>query len=258
MPAHSSTARTGPPAMTPVPVAAGFSSTRPAPCSPTISCGIVRPVGGSSTIVALGGVDRLAHRFGHLVRLAGRDADLALPVADGHERVEREPPAALHDLGHAVDGDDVLDEVARVLAVAAIAAAAAAPPAAARRRRARRRPPRPLGARRAAPRRRRRRRPSAVPSRAPRVAACRLVSHLELQSAFAGAVGDRLHAAMVPVARAVEHDLGDARLLGLLGEQLARPPCPGPPCPCPRPAMPSLASPTPSSVTPRSSSTSWA
>ncbi len=31
IPTDSSTARTGPPAMTPVPAAAGFSSTRPAP-----------------------------------------------------------------------------------------------------------------------------------------------------------------------------------------------------------------------------------
>src|SRR2546422_630431 len=47
-PAHSSTARTGPPAITPVPVAAGFKSTRPAPWSPTISCGMVPPVSGTS------------------------------------------------------------------------------------------------------------------------------------------------------------------------------------------------------------------
>src|SRR5207249_3553752 len=47
-PAHSRTARTGPPAITPVPVAAGFKSTRPAPWSPTISCGIVPPVSGTS------------------------------------------------------------------------------------------------------------------------------------------------------------------------------------------------------------------
>ena len=112
MPAHSSTARTGPPAMTPVPLAAGLSSTRPAPCSPMISCGIVVPVRGISTMRALGGLDRLAHRLGDFVRLAGRDADPALAVAHRHQRVEREAPAALDDLGHAVDRDDVLDEVA--------------------------------------------------------------------------------------------------------------------------------------------------
>ena len=41
MPAHSSTARTGPPAMTPVPAAAGRSSTTPAAASPCTGCGIV-------------------------------------------------------------------------------------------------------------------------------------------------------------------------------------------------------------------------
>ncbi len=41
MPAHSSTARTGPPAMTPVPGLAGLSSTTPAASSPCTGCGMV-------------------------------------------------------------------------------------------------------------------------------------------------------------------------------------------------------------------------
>src|SRR6266540_3717926 len=41
MPAASTTARTGPPAMTPVPGAAGLSSTTPAPSWPITACGIV-------------------------------------------------------------------------------------------------------------------------------------------------------------------------------------------------------------------------
>src|SRR6478672_6214129 len=41
MPAHSRTARTGPPAMTPVPGEAGRRSTTPAAASPWIGCGIV-------------------------------------------------------------------------------------------------------------------------------------------------------------------------------------------------------------------------
>src|SRR3954468_22017521 len=40
-PAHSSTARTGPPAMTPVPGAAGLSRTTPAAASPCTGCGMV-------------------------------------------------------------------------------------------------------------------------------------------------------------------------------------------------------------------------
>src|SRR5215210_5792594 len=41
MPAHSSTARTGPPAITPVPGEAGFSMTTPAAFSPWMGCGMV-------------------------------------------------------------------------------------------------------------------------------------------------------------------------------------------------------------------------
>src|SRR3989442_577754 len=80
---------------------------------------------------------RLAHCFAHLVRLARRDADLALPVAHGDERVEPEPPAALHDLRDTVDRDDVLDETvalalprARVTPFAAAAAATSPAPTA--------------------------------------------------------------------------------------------------------------------------------
>lgn len=47
MPADSTTARTAPPAMTPVPGDAGFRSTFPDPKCPKISCGIVTPSSGT-------------------------------------------------------------------------------------------------------------------------------------------------------------------------------------------------------------------
>ena len=47
MPAHSSTARTGPPAMTPVPGLAGRSMTTPAAASPCTRCTIVPPMRGT-------------------------------------------------------------------------------------------------------------------------------------------------------------------------------------------------------------------
>src|SRR5215475_12439676 len=50
---------------------------------------------------------------------------------------------------------------------------------------------------------------------------CRRAS--ELQSAGAGGLGERRDAAVVLVAAAVEHDRGDARRLGPLGDQLADP-----------------------------------
>src|SRR3954452_20603268 len=47
MPAHSSTVRTGPPAMTPVPGLAGFRNTPPAAFSPCTGCGIVAWIRGT-------------------------------------------------------------------------------------------------------------------------------------------------------------------------------------------------------------------
>src|SRR2546425_3460699 len=78
-------------------------------------------------------LDGLADGLADLVRFPGGDADASLPVAHGDERVEAEPPAALDDLGHPVDGDHVFDQaVAFPLALAGVAALAApaAPPAA--------------------------------------------------------------------------------------------------------------------------------
>jgi hypothetical protein len=46
-----------------------------------------------------------------LARLAVADADPVDLVADDDERREREPPAALHDLGDAVDLDHALLEL---------------------------------------------------------------------------------------------------------------------------------------------------
>ena len=74
---------------------------------------------------ALGGLGRLADRFRHLARLAVAEADATLLVADDDERREAEPAAALHDLRHAVDVDEAVDELAVALLVLVIAAAAA-------------------------------------------------------------------------------------------------------------------------------------
>ena len=62
---------------------------------------------------ALGAFGRLADRLRHLARLAGALADAALLIAHHHQRGEREAPAALHHLGHAVDGDQLVDDARR-------------------------------------------------------------------------------------------------------------------------------------------------
>ena len=55
-------------------------------------------------------LDALADRLGHFARLADREADAALAVADDDERLEAEALAALDDLRDAVDADDGLFE----------------------------------------------------------------------------------------------------------------------------------------------------
>jgi hypothetical protein len=67
--------------------------------------------------VALRAVGALADRLGHLVGLAEARADVAVLVPDDDERREREPPAALDDLGHAVDVDDAVDQLANFFGI---------------------------------------------------------------------------------------------------------------------------------------------
>jgi len=56
-------------------------------------------------------LDRLADGLRHLVGLAQPHAHVTAPVAHDDERRERETPAALDDLGHAVDGDHTVVEL---------------------------------------------------------------------------------------------------------------------------------------------------
>src|SRR5690606_38199594 len=65
-----------------------------------------RPGEGHVEEVLAGLLGALLDGEGHLLGLAVAEADAPVAVADHHERGEREPPAALHHLGHAVDADD--------------------------------------------------------------------------------------------------------------------------------------------------------
>src|SRR6478735_7985915 len=84
MPAASTTARTAPPAMMPVPSGAGLSSTLPAPKRPSVACGSVVPASGTRTSAFF---------------------------ADDDQSAEAQVLAALDDLGDAVDGHDGVLEV---------------------------------------------------------------------------------------------------------------------------------------------------
>ena len=72
---------------------------------------IVEPWRGTLEQVLLRALDALLDRQRNLVGLAVADADDAVLVADNDQRGEREAPAALDDLGDAVDLDDAFLEV---------------------------------------------------------------------------------------------------------------------------------------------------
>ena len=58
-------------------------------------------------------LDRLADRLRHLVRLAEADADVPAPIADDHQRREREAPSTFHDLRDAIDGHHPIVQLQR-------------------------------------------------------------------------------------------------------------------------------------------------
>src|SRR5687767_9464419 len=74
---------------------------------------------GHGEEVLLGLLDALGNRPRYFLGLAVADADAAVAVPDHHQRGEAEPAAALHDLGHPVDGHHALDVVALLLGLAA-------------------------------------------------------------------------------------------------------------------------------------------
>jgi hypothetical protein len=74
--------------------------------------------------VAARSVDSLADGLRHFIRLSCSKSDAALSVAHCDQRVEGEATSALHDLGDAIDGDHVLDELASTITAATVAIAA--------------------------------------------------------------------------------------------------------------------------------------
>ena len=140
---------------------------------------------------ALGGFGRLADRLRHFARLAVAEADPALLVADDDQRGEAEAPAALHHLGHTIDVDELVGEFAVALfAIAALAWFTCHIVV-----------PFSFGA---------------VPVTCP----------LEVETALARGVGQRLDAAVIEIAAAVEDHVLDALGGRALGDAACRPPSP--------------------------------
>ena len=139
--------------------------------------------------VLLGRLDALADRLRNFLGLARTVADHALAgIADDHQRGERHVLAALDHLGDAIDRDHLVLQVEPVRVELflhhchMLSIFLAAPQLPA--------PARPK-------------------------------LNLEFQSSFAGCVGQRLHAAVIQIAAAIEDHLLDALLLRALGDQLA-------------------------------------
>src|SRR5581483_5942867 len=78
--------------------------------------------------IALGRFGRLADRLGHFARLAVAETGPALLVADHDQRRKAEALAALDDLRHAIDVDQLVDELAVALFAIPVPIASAAFP----------------------------------------------------------------------------------------------------------------------------------
>src|SRR4051794_17333876 len=74
---------------------------------------------------------RLADRLGNLSRLAMTETSATLAVADHDQRRKAEALAALHGLGHAIDVDELLNQLLAVIVTAASAATIVTPTASA-------------------------------------------------------------------------------------------------------------------------------
>ena len=103
--------------MTPVPGAAGLSSTRRRAdlMAHFVRNRLLDHRHGDQTLLGL--LDALANRLGNFARFADGKADLALAIADDDERAEAEALSALDDLRDAIDAHDGFFESA-VVAIA--------------------------------------------------------------------------------------------------------------------------------------------
>ena len=103
IPAASTTARTPPPAITPVPSDAGLRMTYPAPIPANHLEGDGSFHDRNANQVFLGLLQALSYRFRHFVRFAHSVTDNGVAITHHDQRAEAESPAALDDFGHPAD-----------------------------------------------------------------------------------------------------------------------------------------------------------
>jgi len=111
----------------PVPGRAGTRTTLLAPLVPLTVCGIVVPLRLTLTICLRASLVAFLDGGRDFVGFAVSDADIATAIPGDHQRAEAERPAALDDLGAAVDSHDGAFNAALIGLPIAGAAAAATP-----------------------------------------------------------------------------------------------------------------------------------
>jgi hypothetical protein len=65
--------------------------------------------------ITLGVLDCFADSFRHFTCLSKTTANLTVTVAHDDQRAEAEAPAALYDLGHTINGDDLIHKIGLLL-----------------------------------------------------------------------------------------------------------------------------------------------
>src|SRR3954454_14664997 len=203
-PAASSTARTGPPAMTPVPGAAGRRSTTPAAFSPCTGCGMVPWMRGTLKKCFLASSTPLAIAAGTSLALPYPTPTMPSPSPTITRAVKLKPRPPLTTLA------------TRLIATTRSAWALLSAPWPRRSSRPPRRSPPPL--RRCGPLMGT---TSSLLSMFPRTRGPQGCARSEREAALAGALGEGGDPPVVLVAGAVEHHALDACSLGPLGDELA-------------------------------------
>src|SRR5450631_3755633 len=216
IPAHSSTARTGPPAITPVPGAAGRSRTTPAAASPWTGCGMVPWIRGTLKNSFLASSTPLAMAAGTSLALPYPTPTVPSPspTTTSAVKLKRRPPLTTLETRLMVTTRSTKAFLSGALSLPRLSRSRPPP-----RRSLRSPPPVPLAAPAPAPAPVPRRwgpgirRSSSQKSRAPRAS--------QGQTALARTVSQRRDTAVVTVATAVKDNRIDTGALGPLSEQLA-------------------------------------
>jgi hypothetical protein len=138
---------------------------------------------------ALCGFRGLLDRIRHFARLTVSKANPALLVANNNERREAEAASALYHLRHTIDVNELVDEFAVAIVAVSLSASTM--------------------------------RFSSHELTLPFFSSPSLSRPLEIQTSFTRRIGERLDAAVIDIAAAIEYDIFDARFQSALRDKLS-------------------------------------